>query len=144
MRYCPKIVTNGKIKCHATKRRFSSRIKVCCQSSNLVYCLSCKTCGKQYVGQTKRRVCKRLYEHFYNINKAIQAKQTNTYTSFDPVGAHFSRDDHHGVNDVTVHILAFISVHPESVRALQVRLATEHLWIHRMRSPAPRGLNIFD
>ena len=31
---------------------------ITCKSSNLVYCITCKTCKKQYVGQTKTRLSK--------------------------------------------------------------------------------------
>ena len=43
------------------------QIQVCSMSHNLVYCLTCKICGLQYVGQTKRTFHERLYKHFHDI-----------------------------------------------------------------------------
>ena len=36
-------------------------------SNNLVYCISCTSCSKQYVGQTKNSLNKRFQAHFYLI-----------------------------------------------------------------------------
>ena len=65
--FCDSIDKSGHIHSHTTKHE--SKYNICCQSSNLVYCLQCYTCGKQYVGQTKRKLLERLREHFNNIRK---------------------------------------------------------------------------
>ena len=49
-RYCKSLNTTGTIKSHTTSRSYSTREKADCTSNNLVYCISCKKCGKQYVG----------------------------------------------------------------------------------------------
>ena len=62
----------------------------------------------------------------------------------EAVGTHFSADDHNGTEDLIISVLAFITSHPESKNSLDHRLKVEKEWIHRMRCPAPTGLNIFD
>ena len=62
----------------------------------------------------------------------------------DGVGTHFSADNHNGTQDLIISVLAFISLPPKSQCALIYRLKVEKEWIHRMRCPAPLGLNIFD
>ena len=66
-RYCPKLNTTGKITSKVTGQKYHSRTKATCNSNNIVYCISCRTCGKQYVGQTKNTVKKRFQAHFYQI-----------------------------------------------------------------------------
>lgn len=43
-----------------------------CMTPNLVYCLTCDDCGKQYVGITTRKLKMRIKEHINNINKGIE------------------------------------------------------------------------
>ena len=40
-RYCPKLNTTGRIMCSVTHREYSSKIRVDCKSSNLIYCITC-------------------------------------------------------------------------------------------------------
>ena len=60
------------------------------------------------------------------------------------VGTHFSADNHNGIEDLNISVLAYITITPQSEAALKYRLKVEKDWIHRMRCPAPRGLNILD
>ena len=62
----------------------------------------------------------------------------------DPIGIHFSAPNHRGTKDIEIHVLAFITIPPKSKHGLNFRLQIEKNWIHKMRCPAPRGLNIFD
>ena len=61
-----------------------------------------------------------------------------------PVGKHFSQLDHDGIADMDIHVLEFISKPPRSVAAAQIRDKVERRWIHLLRTPAPKGLNIDD
>ena len=81
--YCDSMDKTGHIYSYTTKQSYESKFNICCQSSNLVYCLQCNTCGKQYVGQTKRK-CR---EHFNNIRKDHQN---------NPIGRHFNTTGHSG------------------------------------------------
>ena len=67
--YCDNMDKTSHIYSYTTKQSDESQFNICCQSSNLVYCLQCNRCGKQYVGQTKRKLLKRLGVHFNNIRK---------------------------------------------------------------------------
>ena len=68
-RYCPKLNTDGRILCSASGRTYMSRYNVCCCSSNIIYCITCKRCGIQYVGQTKCELKVRFSAHFLKISK---------------------------------------------------------------------------
>ena len=87
------------------------------------------------LGRPKNTLAKRFYSHFFNVR---HHKKT------DGVGHHFSRQDHNGTQDFQLHVLDFIRLPPNSEAALALRLKFEKTWIHKLRCPAPRGINIFD
>ena len=127
---------SGNIFSTTTKKRHNAKFNVCCNSSNLIYCLTCGTCEKQYVGMTKRKLKQRLYEHLRSI------RQGNLN---DPIGRHFSKVPHNSdPSKVKVHVLSFITHPPDSRTALNMRLRFELDWIHRLRTTLPRGLNAMD
>ena len=53
-RYCRLLDKSGMVKSHSTGQQYRSRHNVIYNSNNLIYCITCKRCGKQCVGQTKR------------------------------------------------------------------------------------------
>ena len=134
--YCDSLDTTGKIISHSTSKTHWTKTNVTCRSHNIVYCLQCTTCGKQYVGQTKRTFRERLYEHFRNIRNA---------NNDDPIGRHFTDLHHTGeVKQVKTFILAFITPPSHTADATQLRLRVENEWIYRLRSSLPLGLNSMD
>ena len=134
-RYCPCLNKTGRVTCHTNKREYMAKHNVSCKSSNIIYCLSCKKCGIQYVGQTKNRLMDRFQAHFYNIG------HTRTISE---IGRHFNQPDHRGLEDVEIHILDFIHSHPASSKAKYLRDLVEYNWIQRLHTGAPAGLNLMD
>jgi hypothetical protein len=134
-RYCPLIDTSGTFTCKVTGRTYNCMKNFSCRSSNLIYGITCRTCGLQYVGQTKRKLGYRFQGHFYNIN----CKNT-----IDGVGAHFSSSDHNGPKDLKIQVLEYIRLPPDSSKAHTLRLQVEKKWIHRLRCPAPYGINLMN
>ena len=132
-RYCPRIDTSGTITSHATKRTHITRKLVTCKSNNVIYCISCNTCHLQYVGQTKNRIIDRFGKHFYNITLP---------NLDDPIGRHFAKPNHHQLDDVTIHILEFITPPSNSKAAKGSRDFAERKWIHRLMTISPQGLNL--
>ena len=134
-RYCPLLDTSGKIKSHATGRTYRSRHNVNCNSNNMIYCITCSCCGKQYVGQTKNSLKERFKSHFYQISH--DPKKTE-------VSRHFNRADHDKLENVKIHVLDFMYGNIERRDTKEKRLQREFDWIHRMRSQIPKGLNSID
>ena len=62
-RYCPLFNNSDTITSHSTKRAYMTRRKVSCRCTNLVYCITCKQCSKQYEGQVKHRLMYRFQAH---------------------------------------------------------------------------------
>ena len=133
--YCSKLDRSGRIRCTITDRSYMTRTNVSCLSTNIIYAIECLRCGKMYIGQTKRRLMDRLMEHFRNI------RQNN---DIHIVGRHYNSRNHEGLNDLKVYVLDFIHAHPDSDTAAEVRNVREKLWIYRLRSQTPIGLNLFD
>ena len=134
-RYCTRINTSGRITSSVTKRQYPAKHNVSCQSTNLIYCLTCKRCKTQYVGQTKHRLMDRFQDHFYKISKA------HLHTD---MGHHFNTMDHQDFNTMEIHIVDFIHCTPESPRAQRLRNMIEKNWIYRLKSMIPLGLNLID
>lgn len=134
-RYCPNLDKSGRIKCTYTGREYMAKYNVTCKSNNLIYCITCKRCGLQYVGQTKRRLMDRFQNHYWITQK-------NDPTS--DIASHFNSNGHEGIKDIQIHILDFIYLHPDSEAGCTIRDQIELNWIHRMHTSQPYGLNIQD
>ena len=134
-RYCPKLDTSGKITSNFSGREYVTKHNVTCKSNNLIYCITCTQCNKQYVGQTKLRLMDRFQGHFW----CIQSNAPN-----NDVAKHFNLPNHSGINDVKIHILDFIHLAPHSDEGLYVRNHIEMNWVHRLHTQQPLGMNTMD
>ena len=149
-RYCPKLDKTGLIHSTSTGRRYFSKKHISCKSNNLIYCITCKTCKLQYVGQTKNRLMDRFQMHFVHANpnkrerKGTQATTPKPQKGSDPIGRHFLSPTHNGINDIYIHIVEFIKAPSNSPPAQQLRDEYERKWIHRLQTIAPKGLNTMD
>ena len=134
-RYCPKLNKSGRITCTASDRSYKTRYNCTCKSSNLIYCLSCKRCGIQYVGQTKNRLMDRFQDHFYKIGHNKPNSE---------IAKHFNLPDHKGLEDVELCVLDFIHADPVGRKSKYLRDLIEFNWIQRLHTNAPTGLNVMD
>ena len=132
-RYCSQINKTGSLQSTITGQTYNTMMKVSCRSSNLIYAVTCKQCGLQYVGQTLLRIKDRFVGHFGDINKSNQEK---------PLGKHFSQNNHKGIEDVYITVLEFIKMPPRSPQAITIRHRVEKCWTHVLRTLAPQGLNL--
>ena len=97
-RYCPKLNKTGAIRSPNTDRKYNTIMKCDCETNNIIYCIVCSRCHKQYVGHTKRTLRQRMYEHFRFISQ-----NNNTHTG----DRHFNSIDHKGLDDVELYVLQF-------------------------------------
>ena len=140
-RYCPIINKTGKVKSKANGKTFTSIKNANCQSSNLIYLITCNNCGVQYVGQTKNRLLTRFQGHFNDI-----AHDRDT-----TVAKHLNRCDQ-TLNNIKpnthtkfgISILSFIPSPPESVESKINRDKEEKRWMRRLTTIMPAGLNLMD
>jgi hypothetical protein len=135
-RYCPKLDTSGQIKGVTSDHLYQTRTNITCNSNNLIYCIQCKRCHILYVGQTKNSIKERFKSHFYSI--------THPHNVDTTVGRHFSSLPHQGIEDTNITVLEFILAPPNTKAAQRLRDEKEKIWIHRLSTIAPQGLNSAD
>ena len=136
-RHCPKINTSGVLISNHNGRKYQSMKKATCQSSNLIYVITCKTCGIQYVGQTKNRLLTRFQGHFFDIthnNDTTVARHLNSCPPNNPSP----------LDGFEITVISFIPSHPDSRDAKQHRDREEKRWMHRLQTITPLGLNLMD
>ena len=93
----------------------------------MIYLINCLKCGIQYVGESGRELYKRGREHIYIIENNKEAK-----------GEHFNSKGH-ALHHLSIQIIE--KVIPDTVN---YRLERESMWIRKLESKKPRGLNIND
>ncbi len=106
---------------------------VSCRSSNLIYCITCRVCHKQYVGQTSNRLRDRFQGHFGDITRDDPDKS---------ISVHYNSKNHTGIKNMNITILEFIKKLPKNLQAISIRLKREKHWTHLLHTLSPIGLNI--
>ncbi len=133
-RYCPRLNHSGIITNLQNGRKYRTVVKTNCQSSNLVYAISCNLCPVHYVGKTKNTIVKRFGTHFYDIEHGLDTT----------VARHFN--DHGVTTDppFQIHVLEFIHRNPETREGATILDEHEKMWMSRLDTYYPKGLNIQD
>ena len=135
-RYCRKINKKEKIFSSDKKREFNPLTNVNCQSSNLIYVITCKHCGIHYVGQTKNRLLTRFQGHYHDI------KTKNDTT----VSRHFNKCPNGKpslFDGIRISILSFMH-HPSDTTSSQRERDIEEKRMQRLSSIVLKGLNLMD
>ena len=135
-RYCPKINHMGSIISKTTGQKFYTMVNVNCQSSNLIYLITCKNCSVQYVGQTKNRLITRFQGHHFDIQNQNDTTVSRHYNKCASPPALFE--------GLEISVLQFMR-NPADSRFGQIEWdREERRWIHRLASVVPQGLNLMD
>ena len=124
---CYEIMTTSSFRSHNTGRRYNIRSNITCKSRNLVYLISCKRCGLQYVGETENPLHIRMNGHRSDIRTKRLEK---------PVAAHFSQPDHSAVD---LEVRGIEKIHRDN---MQWRKQRESYWIFELKTLIPCGLNL--
>ena len=93
-----------------------------CHSVNIIYLIRCKQCSKSYVGQTSRSLRRRMEQHLADI----------TARRPTPLAEHFN-------GSCTASDFSFTAL--EHCPNLEKRLKKENVWMGRLQSLKPDGLN---
>ncbi|XP_060556022.1 uncharacterized protein LOC132716717 [Ruditapes philippinarum] len=123
---CKHISSKSYVKIHSTGKYFHIKGTYDCNSSSLIYLITCNKCGIQYVGQTGNTIRERLYGHFADIKNA---------NNYKPVSRHYTTHEHN-VNDVDVTMLL------STPKNVNIRLRTEETLISIFKTRSPSGLNL--
>ena len=133
-KYCQILLKTGEIQCTATgrtiKRYSPDKGYLTCKIKNVIYCITCKICKLQYIGQTSRSLSDRMYEHQYSVgNPKIKT----------PVSSHFELPNHKKT-DMTFQVVEWINQDPKSSN--EKRLRRENYWIWNFKTLDPYGINM--
>ncbi len=123
-RFCHYGVASRRVEDHLSNNAYAIQHRLCCSDTNIIYCITCKSCSKRYVGQTSRPLRRRISEHL----NSIRAKRST------PVSEHFQ----------TCGLSAFTFFALERVPQEQQRLVKEIAWMERLHTIVPHGLNTQD
>ena len=100
-----------------------------CNSSNIVYLLSCKTCGIQYVGS-----CTTKFRLRFNNYKSCNRKHFDQIVPQQHLHNHFDEPGHNGMSDFKFTLID----QAENEKCLRKR---ERFWQYKLNTFIPRGLN---
>ena len=75
-----------------------------CNSSNVVYLITCKTCALQYVGSTITKFRLRFNNHKARIRRHEMLWQAEK-ESHDLLYRHFCSEGHSGLKDVRIQLI---------------------------------------
>ena len=120
---CPYIVNSPSVV--GPRGTYRVRGNHTCVTSNVVYCITCRRCGKLYIGETKRRLGDRFAEHLRSVRQ-----QTPGLT----VAQHFGAPPH-TLSDVSVCVLRRASSDVQR-KELEQRVIFELGTLH------PGGMNV--
>ena len=120
---CPYLKLTSEIRSKKTKERFTISSMFNCNTTGVVYMTECQKCGIQYVGQTTRKFATRMREH---INDIKNKKNTANATHYNSKG--------HELSDLRVVII-------ERVLPIEWLLEREEMWIKKLETKKPHGLN---
>ena len=133
-RHCPRLNKTGSIQSSSTGRKYKCMKKVSCNSKNLIYCITCILCKKQYVGQTKNQIRIHMNQHLSTI-------RTKSDT---PVSRHFNSHEYKFKEDPPLKVTILQLIRGDNNDNASLRDKWEEIWISRLYSLVPNGLNIKD
>ena len=116
-------------------------MNVNCQTANLIYAITCRHYSIQYVGQTENRLLDRFSGHMFDIKSNDQDTTVARHFRIcpEPRTAQLRWD-----NGPNITILSFIKHPPKSFEGILERNKEERLWMHRLCTITPKGLNLLD
>jgi hypothetical protein len=137
-RYCPILNKSGRVTSTSMGRKYKIPSKVTCNTSNVIYMLECTICHKQYVGQTRNKILTRVGQHFGYIRNEDKEQ---------PISRHMLTHNWKGTRDypITFSILQLMREStPGTKRAIRERNKWENIWMARLSTYVPKGLNVQD
>ena len=101
---CNYLVVGDIFSSHVTGTRYIVNHRLHCNSRNVVYLISCKVCGLQYVGSTTTKFSLRFNNHKSRLRAHSKMAAANKDKD-DTIYKHFHSDKHHGLCDIEVHLI---------------------------------------
>ena len=121
---CPYVLQSKEFISTHTKEKFKMTDTFTCSTKGIIYLTTCSKCLQQYVGQTGRKLSDRIKEHLNCI--CLQKEAT---------GIHYNTTGHNSSN-FQVQVIEKVSPNTPNYR-----LEREDMWIKRLSTKTPHGLN---
>ena len=99
-----------------------------CNSVNVIYLITCKVCGLQYVGSTTNKFRLRFDNHKTRVNRHERLNEAERKKN-DLLYKHFWSEGHRGLRDLSVQLIAIDRVNSEE----ELR-DKESQWAYRLKS----------
>ena len=128
---CNFIRQGNKFKSNVTGRTYYVNHVFDCDSEGVVYLITCKKCGLQYVGNTVTSFRLRFNNHKSSMMR--YGKEQRGMGGQKPY-AHFYTEGHEGLMDLEIQVIDVTDVSRPNER--------ETFWIEKLNTYCPRGLNI--
>ncbi len=131
---CPFMSNERLSRSAITGKAFGCLQESCCQTKNVVYLLSCKKCGIQYVGETMQSLRERFNQH---KNSVIRKSYSTLLVS------HFNQAGH-SINDMTIRVLEKLNENDARLSKTKLKAKlheAEDFWIRLLVTAYPFGLN---
>ena len=130
---CKYMDENSRFKSSQDDRRYSINYNLTCNSSNVVYLITCKKCSLQYVGSTVTKFRLRFNNHKSRIRRHKMLGQAEK-ESDDLLYRHFCSEGHSGLQDVRIQLI-------DRVNGEENLREKEGQWAYKLKTLDPNGLN---
>ena len=128
---CNYIEPGSKFKSFVTQKSYEINFRFDCNSSDVIYLISCKICGRQYTGTTVTRFRERFNQYKSNVNLYSQGVRGMMQ---EKTISHFFTENHNGCSkDMSVQIIDHCDPNDKERR--------ESYWIETLETSYPKGLN---
>ena len=122
---CPFVKPGNTVKSKVNNYTVDINNAVTCKTRNMIYCISCKRCSEQYIGESERSLQERFSEDRGYVTNGNISKAT---------GLHFNQRGH-SVSDMSVTIVEKIYSNNQSFRKER-----EKMYINKMETKY-KGMN---
>ena len=127
---CSHVDTKSEFQSNSTGEKFEIKQMLNCDSHNVIYLISCKKCGIQYVGKTETSLGVRFTQH----KSAIR----NEYDKSVPI--HFNQPDH-SLDHCQIIPIEQVQVCLDNKSNTEAIRKREDYWIECLNTVHPHGLN---
>ena len=129
---CGVLSEANKFRSNSTGEEFNITQNINCNSTNIIYLVTCKRCGMQGLGKAAK-FNKRISNYITQIEKKIEACCTNK---------HFCQIEEHSLEDFSIMGTVKLENPPEDPKALDLCLREfEGYWQVRLNTLEPYGMN---
>lgn len=113
------------------RKQYPITDKLTCETTNIIYLISCKKCTQQYIGETQNTLRERLTGHLSDIRRHTDK----------PLSLHFNSPNHTITDLIATPIEKIKTTSTDKTDTHKQRLIREDFWIDKLNTLIPHGLN---